>query len=76
MTTVTTNNRTLIRGDTLHHTGYAITPDLIGVFAGAELHASTLAPKPRASVDEFLDWLASEDFGDDPERIRRDAWGI
>jgi hypothetical protein len=26
------------------------------------------------TVDEFIAWLASEDFGDDPERIRREAW--
>jgi hypothetical protein len=33
------------------------------------------APSERPTVDEFIAWLDSEDFGDDTERIRREAWG-
>jgi hypothetical protein len=28
-----------------------------------------------AAVDDFIGWLDSENFGDDPDRMRRDAWG-
>jgi hypothetical protein len=27
-----------------------------------------------AAVDNFIGWLDSEDFGSDPQRIRREAW--
>jgi hypothetical protein len=27
-----------------------------------------------AAVDDFVAWLDSEDFGKDPQRIRREAW--
>lgn len=27
-----------------------------------------------AAVDDFIGWLDSEDFGDDPDRIRHEAW--
>jgi hypothetical protein len=30
---------------------------------------------PRSTVDDFINWLDSEDFGDDPTRLRREAWG-
>jgi hypothetical protein len=29
----------------------------------------------KPTVDEFIAWLDSEDFGEDAERIRREAWG-
>ena len=46
------------------------TPDLMASFRDA-LHSEH---RP-ATVEEFLSWLESEDFGDDPTRIRREAWG-
>jgi hypothetical protein len=36
----------------------------------------TVGPEvANPSADEFIAWLDSEDFGDDPERLRREAWG-
>lgn len=38
---------------------------------------NTLRPRSgevTPSVQEFCDWLDAEDFGNDPERIRREAW--
>lgn len=29
----------------------------------------------KPTVDEFIAWLDSEDFGEEAERIRREAWG-
>lgn len=37
--------------------------------------AEALPTSERTTVDEFITWLDSEDFGDDPTRIRREAWG-
>ena len=39
----------------------------------AAIAAMPTDDKPTA--DEFLNWLESEDFGDDPTRLRREAWG-
>jgi hypothetical protein len=30
--------------------------------------------KKGAAIDEFIGWLDSEDFGPDPNRMRREAW--
>jgi hypothetical protein len=32
------------------------------------------AAENAAAVDDFIDWLDSEDFGSDPQGIRREAW--
>jgi hypothetical protein len=33
-----------------------------------------VAAEHGAAVDDFIGWLDSENFGDDPDRMRRDAW--
>lgn len=51
------------------------TPDLLAVLRTATTPRANLVPSPdeppRASVDEFIAWLNSEEFSDD---IRAAAW--
>jgi hypothetical protein len=55
------------------------TRDLLDVLLRADTKATTLELAPhdesRASVEEFIEWLDSEDFERDAhERIRAEAW--